>query len=270
MCAWVVSVEVFARARAFAETSAEHVSVIVVENVDALCVKRNEADQENGEVVSQLLTSMDGLRETSRVLVIATAVRSYLLDEALRRAGRFDKEVELGAPTRAERMAIMRYYWRAYGLEERVCVEALSYLTRGFSGADLELFVGACALERAKGELRVSDVLRVVESVTPTVMKSEECVRGIRWEEIGGMEGVKEELRRCVEWPMRHEEQFGRFGLRAPHGILLYGPPGCAKTTLARALASESHTSFWTVNTSQIFSPYVGESEVWGGEGCEK
>lgn len=252
----------FARASEFAETSALHVSVIVLESVDEMCVKRDEVDRENSEVVSQLLTSMDGLRKTTRVLVIATSVHSYLLDEALRRAGRFDKEFELRAPTRVERMAILRYYWRVYGLDDGLCVEALSYLTRGFSGADLELFVWKCASERVKGELCVRDVLGVLESVTPTVMKSEEIVSGISWDEIGGMEEVKSELRRCVEWPMKYESEFRRFGLGAPHGILLYGPPGCAKTTLARALASEAHTSFWTMNTSQIFSPYVGESEV--------
>ena len=254
----------FARASEFAETSALHVSVIVLESVDEMCVKRDEVDRENSEVVSQLLTSMDGLRKTTRVLVIATSVHSYLLDEALRRAGRFDKEFELRAPTRVERMAILRYYWRVYGLDDDVCVEALSYLTRGFSGADLELFVSKCVSDvlRVNGELGVSDVLRVLESVTPTVMKSEESVSGISWEEIGGMDEVKSELRRCVEWPMKYEAEFRRFGLGAPHGILLYGPPGCAKTTLARALACEAHTSFWTMNTSQIFSPYVGESEV--------
>ena len=254
----------FARASEFAETSALHVSVIVLESVDEMCVKREEVDRENSEVVSQLLTSMDGLRKTTRVLVIATSVHSYLLDEALRRAGRFDKEFELRAPTRVERMAILHYYWRVYGLDDDVCVEALSYLTRGFSGADLELFVSKCVSDvlRVNGELCVSDVLRVLESVTPTVMKSEESVSGISWEEIGGMDEVKSELRRCVEWPMKYEAEFRRFGLGAPHGILLYGPPGCAKTTLARALACEAHTSFWTMNTSQIFSPYVGESEV--------
>lgn len=254
----------FARASEFAETSALHVSVIVLESVDEMCVKREEVDRENSEVVSQLLTSMDGLRKTTRVLVIATSVHSYLLDEALRRAGRFDKEFELRAPTRVDRMAILRYYWRVYGLDDDVCVEALSYLTRGFSGADLELFVSKCVSDvlRVNGELCVSDVLRVLESVTPTVMKSEESVSGISWEEIGGMDEVKSELRRCVEWPMKYEAEFRRFGLGAPHGILLYGPPGCAKTTLARALACEAHTSFWTMNTSQIFSPYVGESEV--------
>ena len=254
----------FARASEFAETSALHVSVIVLESVDEMCVKREEVDRENSEVVSQLLTSMDGLRKTTRVLVIATSVHSYLLDEALRRAGRFDKEFELRAPTRVDRMAILRYYWRVYGLDDDVCVEALSYLTRGFSGADLELCVSKCVSDvlRVNGELCVSDVLRVLESVTPTVMKSEESVSGISWEEIGGMDEVKSELRRCVEWPMKYEAEFRRFGLGAPHGILLYGPPGCAKTTLARALACEAHTSFWTMNTSQIFSPYVGESEV--------
>ena len=255
-------VEAFASASAFARRSAEHVGVVVLEGVDAMCVKRSEEDAENSQVVAQLLTSMDGVRTNPRVVVLGTCCTRDRLDEALRRAGRFDKEVEVNPPNVRERVAIVEMYMDAYGVVRTGVEEEVGLLTRGFSGADLELMVREYALGCVCGERGGEALLEVARRTTPTVMKCEERVESVGWASIGGLEAVKDVLRKCVEWPIRHRAQFERFGLRAPRGVLLYGPPGCAKTRLARALASESHASFWSVSTSQLISPYVGESEV--------
>lgn len=236
--------------------------MVVVEGVEEVCVKRSEQDQENSQVVAQLLTSMDGVRRSRRVVVVGTCCRREALDEALRRAGRFDKEVEVLPPSLRERVRIVEMYLDAYGLVRTGVEEEVGMVTRGFSGADLELLVREYALRCVCGESGGRVLLEVAQRTTPTVMKCEERVEGVTWESIGGMAEVKSLLRRCVEWPVRHRVAFDRFGLRAPRGVLLYGPPGCAKTRLARALASESHASFWSASTAQLISPYVGESEV--------
>lgn len=236
--------------------------MVVLEGVDAMCVKRSEEDAENSQVVAQLLTSMDGVRTNPRVVVLGTCCARDRLDEALRRAGRFDKEVEVNPPNVRERVAIVEMYMDAYGVVRTGVEEEVGLLTRGFSGADLELMVREYALGCVCGEHGGEVLLEVAHRTTPTVMKCEERVESVGWASIGGLEAVKDVLRKCVEWPIRHRAAFERFGLRAPRGVLLYGPPGCAKTRLARALASESHASFWSVSTSQLISPYVGESEV--------
>lgn len=255
-------IEAFENASVFANRSCEHVGVVLLESVDELCVKRSEYDQENSEVVGQLLTSMDGVRMNRRVLVIGTCCVSEVLDDALRRAGRFDKELAIRPPCLSERVDIVKMYMNEYGLMVTGIEDEVGMLTRGFSGADLELMVSEYALRSVCGESGGSVLMEVAKRTTPTVMKCEERVESVKWDSIGGMEEVKALLRKCVEWPIRHREEFDRFGLRAPRGVLLYGPPGCAKTRLARALASESHASFWSVSTSQLISPYVGESEV--------
>lgn len=272
---------VFAAASRFADSSDRNLSIVWIEDIDRLCSKRTEHDPENTQTVSQLLTCIDGLRASPRVLVLATTTRPFALDEALRRAGRFDKEIPVLPPSQSQRKQILALYFEAFHAAQQVqsLLDELSLLTRGFSGADLEMFVrqAVVASVERRAPLALPLLLSVLGGIVPTVMKDEEKVAGIDWNMIGGMDAIKTQLQRVqvprfpylqyIEWPFRYKSQFRRFHLAPPRGILLYGPPGCAKTTLARAIASEAHASFWTLNTSQVFTPYVGESEVGGPQG---
>ena len=177
-------------------------AILVIDDIDRICVKRSEYDHENVQIVSQFLTCLDGLFVSHRVLVIATSTQPYLLDTALRRAGRFDREVSILPPTQDERKEILAQYFASYGVNK--CVEReldeLSLLTRGFSGADLELFVQQVMITSVEesSELSFSFLLRVLGGITPSIMKNEERVTGIRWESIGGMEDVKLELHKVI------------------------------------------------------------------------
>ncbi|KAK8823809.1 hypothetical protein WA538_001101 [Blastocystis sp. DL] len=250
--------DLFSRAAAVVAADPAALAVLLLEDIDRLCVRRSHASQTNVQVVAQLLTAIDGLLATPRVLVLATTTRPFDLDPALRRAGRFDREITLIPPSAEQRLAILKVLFPRVGLETAEWLPELALRTRGFTGADLELFATRAAASGAMSQLAQE---RVLSGVTPSAMKGEERVSGIPWESIGGMESVKELFRKTIEWPIVHAEAMRRFQLHVPRGILLYGPPGCAKTTLARALASQAHASFWTLSTAQVVSPYVGQSE---------
>lgn len=178
-------------------------AILVIEDIDRICVKRSEYDQENVQIVSQFLTCLDGLFVSHRVLVIGTSTQPYLLDAALRRAGRFDREVSILPPTQIERREILCYYFDSYGM--RTCLdselEELSLLTRGFSGADLELFVRQVMITSIEESVTISFsfLLRVLGGITPSIMKNEERVTGIQWDSIGGMEDVKAQLHKVID-----------------------------------------------------------------------
>lgn len=201
------SVDVFSAASRFATSQSSNLSVIVIDNIDGICTKRSEYDQENTQIVSQLLTCIDGLKTTNRILVLATTTRPYVLDSALRRAGRFDKEVALLPPTQDQRKAILEYYFKQYDLHQTVhsFIPELSLLTRGYSGADIEMFVRNAVLSAIQqslsqdhpsyhASLTPSLLLSVLASIRPSIMKDQEQVTGISWEAIGGMNEIKTQL----------------------------------------------------------------------------
>lgn len=192
--------EVFSSAEQFAESKDENLSILVIDNIDRICVKRSEYDQENVQVVSQLLTCIDGLCVSSRILVLATATEPYLLDAALRRAGRFDREVAVYPPSQEQRESILRGFFSRYGVlgEVSESLRELGLLTRGFSGADLELFARQATMASVEqgAPLTAALLVQTLAGVTPSVMKDQEHVEGVSWESIGGMVAVKTQLRR--------------------------------------------------------------------------
>lgn len=184
-----------------------HLAVIIIDDIDTICTKRSEYDHENTQIVSQLLTCIDGLKTTNRVLVIGTTTKPYLLDNALRRAGRFDKEVSILPPTQEQRECILSMYFKSYNLLEIVqdYLPELSLLTRGFSGADIEMYVRNVVLESVQSSLltqqdqhsiiNLSFLVSLLGTIKPSIMKDQERVTGIHWDAIGGMTGIKTQLR---------------------------------------------------------------------------
>ena len=257
-------------------------SIIFIDEIDAIAPKRGEVSGEvERRVVAQLLALMDGLKARGKVIVIAATNRQEALDPALRRPGRFDREIEVGVPARSGRKEILQIHTRGMPLES-VDLDHLAAITYGFVGADLE----ALCKESAMNSLRriLPEINLEEEKIPPEVLKKirvtksdfEESLKtiepsamrevfvqtpNVRWEDIGGLKKIKEELRESVEWPLNHPERFKRMGIRPPKGIFLYGPPGCGKTLLAKAVAHESSANFISVKGPEILSKWVGESE---------
>jgi len=245
--------------------------------------KREEVTGEvEKRVVAQLLALMDGLETRGDVIVIAATNRPNAIDPALRRPGRFDREIEIGIPDKKGRKEILQVHTRNMPLSDDVDLDRLSEITHGFTGADLAALCREAAmhalrrylphidLEREKipeevlESLRVnmSDFMAAYKEITPTALREVEIeIPNVRWSDIGGLEEVKQELREAVEWPLRYPKAFKRMGIDPPKGILLYGPPGCGKTLLARAVATESEANFISIRGPEIFSKWVGESE---------
>ncbi|RLG98849.1 AAA family ATPase, partial [Candidatus Bathyarchaeota archaeon] len=208
--------------------------------------------------------------------------RPDALDPALRRPGRFDREIEIGVPDKQARYEILQIHTRGMPLAEDVDLKKLAEITHGYTGADLAALCRETAMKALrrylpeinleeerippsvleKMEVRMEDFLNAYKEITPTAMREVYIeVPTVHWEDIGGLEDVKRELREAVEWPLKNPEVFKRFGIRPPKGILLYGPPGCGKTLLARAVATESEANFITIKGPEVFSKWVGESE---------
>ena len=257
--------------------------IIFIDELDAIAPKREEVTGEvERRVVAQLLALMDGLAGRGNVIVIGATNRVNALDPALRRPGRFDREIEIGVPDKNARHEILQIHTRGMPLAEDVKLEKLSDMTHGYTGADLAALGRETAMkalrrylpeinleeERVppsvleKMEVNMEDFFNAYREITPTAMREVYIeVPVVHWSEIGGLEDVKEELREAVEWPLRNPEVFSRMGIRPPKGILLFGPPGCGKTLLARAVATESEANFVTIKGPEVFSKWVGESE---------
>ncbi|UCC33019.1 MAG: CDC48 family AAA ATPase [Candidatus Bathyarchaeota archaeon] len=257
--------------------------IIFIDELDAIAPKREEVTGEvERRVVAQLLALMDGLAGRGNVIVIGATNRVNALDPALRRPGRFDREIEIGVPDKKARHEILQIHTRGMPLADDVNLEKLSAMTHGYTGADgmalsretamkaLRRYLPEINLEEErippsvleKMEIIMDDFLNAYKEITPTAMREVYIeVPAVHWEDIGGLENVKEELMEAVEWPLKNSEVFGRMGIRPPKGILLFGPPGCGKTLLARAVATESEANFVTIKGPEIFSKWVGESE---------
>ncbi|HQJ79554.1 MAG TPA: CDC48 family AAA ATPase [Methanothrix sp.] len=267
----------------FEEAEKNAPAIIFLDELDSIAPKRGEvAGEVERRVVAQLLSLMDGLKERKNVIVIGSTNRPEALDMALRRPGRFDREIELGVPDMQGRMEIFQIHSRGMPLADDVALEEYAGRTYGFVGAD----ISAVSREAAMNALRrilpqidldeptipkeildrlvvqKDDFEAALREVSPSAMREILVeVPDVTWQDIGGLEPVKQLLVEAVEWPLRYAESFRRIGIDAPKGILLYGPPGTGKTMLAKAVANESEANFITVKGSALLSKWYGESE---------
>ncbi|MGF7118568.1 CDC48 family AAA ATPase [Methanobacterium oryzae] len=267
----------------FKEAEENAPTIIFIDEIDAIAPKRGEVTGEvERRVVAQILALMDGLKERGKVIVIGATNRPDALDPALRRPGRFDRELELRVPDRDGRYEILQIHTRGMPLEDDVNMEELADITHGFVGADLAALSRESAmnaLRRILPELDLeeqtipqevleklfvsnNDFMEALKSISPSALREVFIeVPNIRWEDIGGLEELKETLIEAVEWPLTNSEDFIRIGIQPSKGILLFGPPGTGKTMLSKAVATESKANFISVKGSEILSKWFGESE---------
>ena len=268
----------------FEEAQKNAPSIIFIDEIDAIASKREETRGEvERRVVAQLLALMDGLQSRGKVVVIAATNVPNILDPALRRPGRFDREIEIGVPGKEGRLNILKIHTRNMPLSKNVNLKELSSITHGFVGADLSSLSKEAAmivLRRILPDLRLQeeqpipkdileklritqkDFKEALKTVRPSALREVLVeVPNIKWGDIGGLEDVKQELIEAVEWPLKHPESFKRLGVKPPKGILLYGAPGTGKTLLAKAVANESQANFILVKGPELLSKWVGESE---------
>ncbi|HHO57232.1 MAG TPA: AAA family ATPase, partial [Thermoplasmatales archaeon] len=258
-------------------------SIIFIDEIDSIAPKREEVSGEvERRVVAQLLALMDGLEERGKVVVIGATNRINAIDPALRRPGRFDREIEIGIPDKKGRKEILEIHTRGMPLAEDVNLDKLAEMTHGYSGADLEALCKEAAMRALRRVLpdidleaetipaeilnklvvNRKDFYEAFKSMTPSAMR-EVVVEApnVRWDDIGGLDEVKQELKEVVEWPLKYGELFQHMDAQPPKGILLYGPPGTGKTLLAKAVATESEANFISVKGPEFLSKWVGESE---------
>ncbi len=262
-------------------------SIIFIDELDAIAPKREDVQGEvERRVVAQLLATMDGLKSRGQVVVIGATNRLNALDPALRRPGRFDREIEIGVPDEAGRLEVLHIHSRGMPLttegENIVDLQYLAKVTHGFVGADLQALCREAAMKALrrylpqinleeeeipqevldKLEVNAEDFLGALREVQPSAIREVFVeIPNVRWEEIGGLANEKQELIEVVEWPLKKPEAFRRIGITPPKGVLIFGPPGCGKTLLARAVATESEANFISVKGPELLSKWVGESE---------
>ena len=257
-------------------------AIIFIDEIDAIAPKREEVGEVERRIVAQLLTLMDGLEEAEQVVVIATTNRINDVDPALRRPGRFDREIFFPVPDKKARREILAIHTRNMPLAKDVDLDEIAALTHGYTGADLAALCREAAMNAlrrvlpkinfSKGEIPPEvleeievtrrDFMEALKDIQPTAMREVYVeVPEVHWENIGGLKEAKQMVREAVEWPIKHPEFFKEMGIDPPKGVLLYGPPGCGKTLLAKAAATESGANFISVKGPEILSKWVGESE---------
>ncbi|XP_053091087.1 spermatogenesis-associated protein 5-like protein 1 [Pangasianodon hypophthalmus] len=269
----------FARA---SDAAREEPCVLFIDEIDALCPKRSSSTgAPENRLVAQLLTLMDGIGSDEEFVIIGATNRPDALDPALRRPGRFDREIVVGVPTLQQRYRVLQCVCRGVPLSPSVDLHSVAEMTSGYVGADLSALSREAALQAIlhstqggagdsgqsggeEGKVLMEHFVKALRLVPPSCLRSSVGVaefQPVSWERIGGLEEVKLRLRQSVEWPMKYPEAFVRMGVCRARGVLLFGPPGCAKTTLVKAAASSSHCSFLTLSGAELYSPYVGDSE---------
>jgi transitional endoplasmic reticulum ATPase len=258
-------------------------SIIFIDEIDSIAPKREEVTGEvERRIVAQLLSLMDGMSSRGKVVVIGATNRVNAVDPALRRPGRFDREIEIGVPDRNGRLEILQIHTRGMPLAKDVNLEKLADISHGFVGADLQ----SLSKEAAIGALRkilpeidlssesipaetlrkiivtMEDFMDVVKEMEPSAMREVFVeVPDVKWEDIGGLSSIKQELQEAVEWPLKYQGVFTYADAVPPKGILLYGPPGTGKTLIAKAAANESEANFISIKGPELLSKWVGESE---------
>src|SRR5664280_3575204 len=267
----------------FEEATQKGPSIIFLDEIDAIAPRReNVVGEIEKRVVAQLLALMDGLNKRQHLIVIAATNLPNLLDPALRRPGRFDREIAIPIPDRYGREEILSVHSRGKPLAEDVAMGRVAEITHGFVGADLEALCREAAMlclrrimpdidfamahipyeQLAKLEIRMEDFLDALREVEPSATREVFVeVPDVQWEDVGGLAQVKQRLVEAVEWPLQYADLFTKASIRPPKGILLVGPPGCGKTLLAKAIATESQVNFISVKGPALISKYVGDSE---------
>ena len=266
----------------FEEAEANSPSIIFIDELDAIAPKREDTNGETERrTVAQLLTLMDGLKSRGQVVVIGATNRPDSLDPALRRPGRFDREIEIGVPDTDERQEVLEIHTRNMPIAEDVDLNKLATTTHGFVGADLESLCKEAAMrvvrriipEIKSDEEIPEEVLKKIivtkddfksalKEIQPSALREVLVqVPDIKWDDVGGLDDAKQELKEAVEWPLKYPDNFQRLGVKPPKGILLYGIPGTGKTLLAKAVASESEANFISIKGPELLSKWVGESE---------
>ncbi len=258
-------------------------SIIFIDELDSIAPKREEVTGEvEKRVVSQLLALMDGLQSRGKVVVIGATNRPNALDPALRRPGRFDREIEIGVPNKDSRLQILQIHTRGMPLADDVDLNQLASVTHGFVGADLEALTKEAALHALRKILpeidfeadtipaeilnkiivNMNDFQESLKEIEPSAMREVLVeVPNVKWTDIGGLAEVKEELQEAIEWPLKYPEIFAHMNTAPPKGVLLHGPPGTGKTLLAKAVANESEANFISIKGPEVLSKWVGESE---------
>jgi len=268
----------------FEEAEKEAPSIIFFDEIDAIAPKREEVHGEvERRMVSQMLSLMDGLSQRGKVIVIAATNRPNALDPALRRPGRFDREIEIGVPDKQGRKEVLQIHTRNMPMQ-KVDVGELADKTYGFVGADLAALAKEAAMSSLRRVLPDITSLKETDNIPPEVLEKLKVttkdfeyglrmvqpsamrevlieIPKVKWDEVGGLENVKSSLKESVEWPLNNPDSFKRLGISPPKGILMYGPPGCGKTHIVKALANETGANFISIKGPEMLSKWVGESE---------
>ncbi len=266
----------------FEEAEENSPSIIFIDELDAIAPKRAEVTGDvERRTVAQLLTLMDGLKSRGEVVVIGATNRPDAIDEALRRPGRFDREIEIGVPDKDERKEILEVHTRNMPLADDVDLAELTEVTHGFVGADLEALCKEAAmrvLRRVLPEVQTdkevpqeildkmvlnkNDFKDALKEIQPSALREVLVqIPDVSWDDVGGLSNAKQELKEAVEWPLKNPEKFKKFGITPPKGVLLTGIPGTGKTLLAKAVANESDANFISVKGPELLSKWVGDSE---------
>ena len=266
----------------FKEAEENSPSIIFIDEIDSIAPKRDEVSgEEERRIVAQLLSLMDGLNSRGKVVVIGATNRPNAIDEALRRPGRFDREIEIGIPDRDGRLEILQIHTRGMPLDKDVDLEWLADKTHGYAGADISALTKEAAMTALRRVLKddveaentpievlnsivvtKEDFKNALKDMQPSTMREVLIEKpNVKWEDIGALEEAKQELKEAVEWPLKFGKVFEHMNARPPKGILLYGPPGTGKTLLAKAVATESEANFISVKGPEFLNKWVGESE---------
>jgi transitional endoplasmic reticulum ATPase len=266
----------------FEEAREGEPSIIFIDEIDAIAPKRGDAGGEvERRVVATLLSEMDGLESRENVIVIAATNRAEAIDPALRRGGRFDREIEIGVPNSKGRKEILQIHTRNMPLEDEVDLDEMADLTHGYVGADLEALCKEAAMSTLRHVIPEIDmdeeipseileklivdrdaIMDGLRNVEPSQMREVMVeVPKVSWEDVGGLDQTKDRLKEMVEWPQKYPDRFEQMGIEVPKGIMLYGMPGTGKTLLAKAIANEANANFISIKGPEVFSKYVGESE---------